>query len=117
LAIIRWLWATSRSSCCSGSAEAPRSIFRRADASASGSWERAAPDASAWNSRLRLTAICTTPAAIGPSSISSRPPIALPPPRSSERPPNIDANIAMCARYVITVAMAPATELIRMSRL
>src|SRR3954454_23164897 len=63
LAIIRWLWVTNRSSGGSGRAAVPRSIVRRALASASGSWESWAPEASAWNSRLRLTAIWISPAA------------------------------------------------------
>src|SRR5205823_4225038 len=44
LAIIRWLWVTSRSSCGSGSAVIPPSILRSADASARGSCESSAPE-------------------------------------------------------------------------
>src|SRR3954449_8384025 len=84
LAIIRWLWVTSRSSWGSGSAATPPWILRSAEASARGSWLRPAPEASAWYSRLRLTAICTSPAASGPSTISSRQPAPLRPPRAAE---------------------------------
>src|SRR5690606_39970313 len=46
----------------------PISSFRNAEANASGSPVNCAPEASAWYSRERLTAICTTPAATGPSN-------------------------------------------------
>ena len=117
LAIIRWLCATSRSSGGSGSAWVPACSLRSALASASGSRVSSAPDASAWNSRLRLIASWMIDAAIGPRMTSSRLPSTPPPSSSSLRPPKNDANIAMCDRNMITLASAPATEEIRMSRL
>ena len=71
----------------SGAAAVPYCSLCRADASASGSPVSSAPDASAWYSRDRLTAICTTPAAIGPSSATRI--IAIGFGRSSSPPPNM----------------------------
>ncbi|COW14462.1 Uncharacterised protein [Mycobacterium tuberculosis] len=88
--------------------------MRNADANASGSPVRTAPDSSAWYSRDRDTAIRITVAAIGPSSAtrSSAKGLAL-----SRLPPNMPAHMAMLASAVITAASAPATQEIRMSRL
>src|SRR5690606_20227746 len=115
LAIIRWDCETSGGSGGSGASWAPRWSLRSADASARGSPVSSEPLASAWNSRDRLTAICTMAAAIGPSSeISSR---AIGLGRSSSLPPNSPANIAMLARKLTIEASAPATDEMRMSRL
>ena len=114
LAIISELVGASRGSSIIGRAAVPTSSLRRARARASGSPVTCEPLASAWNSRLRLMAIWIRPAASGPSRIRSRLDRALPPWRS--RPPKIMANCAICARNVMTVASAAATELIRMSR-
>lgn len=115
LAIIRCDCDTSCGSGGSGASCVPRSSLRNADASASGSPVSWAPLASAWNSRDRLTAIWTTPAATGPSSeISSR---ATGLGRSSSLPPKRPANIAMLARKLTIEASAPATDEMRMSRL
>ena len=118
LAIIRWLCATIRSSGGSGSASVPACSLRSALASASGSLVSSAPDASAWYSRLRLIASWMIDAAIGPRMISSRLP-STPPPAlvvvaaaAEERREHRQVR-----RNMITLASAPATEEIRMSRL
>jgi hypothetical protein len=79
LAIIRCDCETSFGSGASGAACVPRSSFRNAEARPSGSPVSSAPEASAWYSRDRLTAIFTMPAAIGPISISRMPSRGLPP--------------------------------------
>ena len=71
----------------SGRAAVPASSLRSAEASASGSLDSSAPDASAWYSRERLIASWTRPAAIGPedrhqqaaNGLRSR---SLPPPKN-----------------------------------
>ena len=115
LAIIRWACAVSCGSGGSGASWVPYSSLRSAEARASGSPDSSAPLASAPYSRDRLTAICTTPAATGPSSAISSAASGFG--RSSSVPPNSPANMAMLARNPIIEASAPATEEIRMSRL
>src|SRR5215212_10667979 len=74
------------------------SIFSSARASGSPSCSRCAPIASAWNSRLRDSAICIIPAAIGARMAMASAPNALPPSRSLPPPraasfrPEIEVN-------------------------
>ena len=74
-----------------------------------------APDASAWYSRDRLTAICTMPAAIGPSSAMRIMASGLE--RRCCRRRTDRAKIARFDSAVTMPASAPATEEMRMSRL
>src|SRR5437764_4831281 len=110
-AIISCDWETSCGSGTNGRARVPATSLRSAEARASGSPVSSAPDAAAWYSRERLTAIRMIPAAIGPTSTRSRLPSGLP---SRLLPPK---NSAMFASTPITLASAPATQEIRMSRL
>ena len=114
-AIMRCAVLVSWPSAGNGSAWVPMSILRRALASASGSWVSAAPDASAWYSRLRLIASWISVAAIGPRISRSSAPRKPPPSSSSELPSGM--NHASCASIVIIPASAPATDEMRMSRL
>src|SRR6266536_1673296 len=94
---------------------AAASIFWRARASGSPSPVRCAPDASAWYSRERDSAIWSSPAAIGASMAIASSPKMLPP--SLSPPPKIALNIAIRATNVIINATAAATDPMRMSRL
>ena len=71
---------------------------------------------SASNSRDRLIAIWISEAAIGASSDMSSIAIGFGRSSSSRPPANIEANMAIWAMYEIAVAIAAATDPMRMSR-
>src|SRR5437870_2425933 len=109
-----WAWAGLTSM---GIFLAPASIFSRARARGSPVPRRSAPLRSASNSRERDSAICRSMAATGARRAKAIWPKGLlrrsrPPP-----PPNMAPHIAMRATNVMAMAMAAATEPMRMSRL
>ena len=69
------MWLALTSSRCGGRGAAcvPAASLRSAEARARGSPVRLAPSSSASYSRVRLIAICTTPAATGPRKSTSIP--------------------------------------------
>ena len=119
LASARGLWiqayACCGATCCIGRCLATTSMFSSARASDSPEPSNSAAPRSASNSRDRLTAICINPAATGARNAMSSAPTALPP-SSSSPPPKMAENIAIWARKLMPVAIAAATEPIRMSR-
>ena len=78
---------------------------------------RVAPSSSASYSRVRLMAIWMVIAATGASSDMASSAIGLGRSSSLPPPPNMLANISICATLVMTPATAAATEAVRMSRL
>ncbi len=116
LSIIMCDWAAMSGFGGSGAACTPPEIFASADARARGSPVSSAPDSSAWNSLDRDTASFTRVAAMGPRRATSSMASGFGP-LPSRFPPNAPANIAKFARPLMIDAIAPAIELIRMSRL
>ena len=66
-----------------------------------------APERSASYSRLRLSAICRSPAAIGARIAIASTPMMLPPSRSRSPPPKMAPHMAMRATKVMPMRDAP----------
>ena len=104
----RWASAGLRSR-GGGTCFVATSSFRSALASASGSFDRNAPDSSAWYSRLRETAIWITAAEIGARTQAM----------SATSPPlfrSLPNHMAIRARKTIAAPIVAAIEDTRMSR-